>query len=282
MREAPAGYLRTGTGPARRLGNRFGTGQWSEAALGYRSVNLSEDQILRLEQRLEVVALFAALATIPLTFAWARGLEGGWLLVGDWAVWCIFALEYLIMMAVVPDRLAYTRRSWFNIVIIVLTLPVLPELLALLRLARLARLARVLRLVRLLGVQARGVVALRAVLGQRGLIYVSCLTVVLILAGGAAIAIIEPDSVPGGYWTGVWWGFVTAATVGYGDVAPVTGWGRAVAVVLMIAGIGLVGTVAASVAAYLVGKEESEELEDLHRCLERIEQKLDEIGQRLP
>lgn len=43
-------------------------------------MNLSEEQILRLEHRLEVAVLFAALATIPLTFAWARGLEGGWVL----------------------------------------------------------------------------------------------------------------------------------------------------------------------------------------------------------
>ena len=234
----------------------------------------------RLERRLEAPVIVAALLTIPLTLAQARGRDGGWVVVGDWVVWAVFALEYLIMVAVVRDRWHYTRRNWFNVAIVILSFPALPELFALLRLARLARLTRLFRLVRLLTVTARGLRGMKMALGHRGLLYVVAFTTVLVLAGGAAISLMEPDNFPGGFWTGVWWGVVTATTVGYGDVAPVSGGGRLIAVVLMFAGVGLVATVAASVAAYFVGKDERGTA-DMEERLNRIEASLAEIRRRL-
>ena len=231
----------------------------------------------RLERRLEIPVILAALLTIPLTLAQARGVESDWLIAGDWAVWSIFTIEYAIMMAVVPDRWRYTRRNWFNVAIIVLSFPALPALFALARLARLARITRLFRLLRLVGVTIRGLHALKATLGRRGLIYMVAVTLVLVFGGGAALSLIEPESVPGGFWTGVWWGIVTATTVGYGDVSPVTWGGRLIAVALMIAGVGLVATVAAAVAAYFVGKEEGSELADIKEQLARMEAALDEI-----
>jgi len=234
----------------------------------------------RLERRLEAPVIVAALLTIPLTLAQAQGREGGWVVAGDWVVWAVFALEYLIMVAVVGDRWHYTRRNWFNVAIVILSFPALPELFALLRLARLARLTRLFRLVRLLTVTARGLRGMKMALGHRGLFYVVAFTTVLVLAGGAAISLMEPDSFPGGFWTGVWWGVVTATTVGYGDVAPVSAGGRLIAVVLMFAGVGLVATVAASVAAYFVGKDEKGTAE-MEERLDRIEASLAEIRRRL-
>lgn len=49
----------------------------------------------------------------------------------------------------------------------------------------------------------------------------------------------------------VWWAFVTIATVGYGDLYPVTITGRVFAVVLMIGGVAIVGTASALVVSYL-------------------------------
>ena len=49
----------------------------------------------------------------------------------------------------------------------------------------------------------------------------------------------------------IWWAFVTIATVGYGDYYPVTVPGRFFAVVLMLGGIGIVGTASALVVSYL-------------------------------
>lgn len=50
----------------------------------------------------------------------------------------------------------------------------------------------------------------------------------------------------------LWWATATVATVGYGDFTPVTLEGRVVAVMLMIVGIGLVGTVTGAMASWLM------------------------------
>jgi len=50
----------------------------------------------------------------------------------------------------------------------------------------------------------------------------------------------------------LWFGIATMTTVGYGDVAPTTGLGRLVSVVLMFGGMGLVSVITATVASVLV------------------------------
>ena len=51
---------------------------------------------------------------------------------------------------------------------------------------------------------------------------------------------------------GVWWALVTVTTVGYGDITPLTTWGRLVAGALMFLGLGLIATVTALVSASFI------------------------------
>jgi voltage-gated potassium channel len=62
------------------------------------------------------------------------------------------------------------------------------------------------------------------------------------------------------FGTAVWWSMTTVTTVGYGDHYPVTVQGRAVAAVLMMCGIALLGVVTASLASYVVDRVNAEEL----------------------
>jgi len=54
-----------------------------------------------------------------------------------------------------------------------------------------------------------------------------------------------------------WWAIVTTTTVGYGDEYPITWQGRIVASVMMLVGVGLIGTVSASVASWFVGRRDA-------------------------
>ena len=91
---------------------------------------------------------------------------------------------------------------------------------------------------------------------------------------------VAADSVES-FWSGVWWAVVTATTVGYGDIAPTSPGGRAIAVVLMLVGVGLVATLAAAIAAYFVGKDDESESQAVEQRLERIEAVLEEIRRRI-
>jgi voltage-gated potassium channel len=83
----------------------------------------------------------------------------------------------------------------------------------------------------------------------------------------------------------LWWSIQTVTTVGYGDVTPKTVEGRFVAGVLMVAAIALISLLTASIAAAFVNRLQRRRAE-LHQdpvlsALERIEQRLEQLEQRL-
>jgi voltage-gated potassium channel len=92
----------------------------------------------------------------------------------------------------------------------------------------------------------------RAIVGTNALGWVLAACALVVVLGAGTVMVAEPDL--GHCGDAVWWAVVTATTVGYGDIAPVTLAGRAVAVVLMIVGIGTLGMITGSIATYFVGQ----------------------------
>jgi voltage-gated potassium channel len=190
------------------------------------------------------------------------------LVVSAWLIWAAFVVEYLTLLYLAPDRWHTVRTHLFDLAIIVL--PFLRPL----------RAARALRVVAGFG---RGLVAVRTITGRRGFRSFIGLVVVLVPIGGLLTYAFErnhPDGTFSNAGEALWWAVVTSTTVGYGDYAPVSSEGRAVAVVLMLVGIGLLSVVTANVAAFFVetGDERSGSgLTEMQARLERIEQLLCEI-----
>ena len=80
---------------------------------------------------------------------------------------------------------------------------------------------------------------------------------VVLLTWVSAVAVFNAEmGVPGSdivtFGDALWWAVVTMTTVGYGDFTPVSAAGRAIAVVLMVVGIALLGVITASVASWFV------------------------------
>jgi voltage-gated potassium channel len=220
--------------------------------------------------------VIGTLATIPIIILLDQGVDTPWVRAADWIVWGIFVAEYVIEIVCALSRGEYARRNWVSPIVIALSFPPLPNLLAAVRVARLARL---LRFSRVAGTTIRGLTELRSVLVRRGLVYVGLMTLILILGGAAALELVEPQAIRGGYLDGVWWAIVTASTVGYGDIAPSTFWGRVIAIALMLAGIGLVSTFSASVTSHFVGQQEAAELREIRERLARMEALLEQLTQ---
>lgn len=228
---------------------------------------------LTLARIVEPLALGAAFATIPLTAIELSRPESNTDLVAlDWALWAVFLLELALMLAVQRERRRHPGLIGLAAAVVVMSCPIWPVLLGGLQVAQLFRLVRLLRLLRLAGAVAIGAPLLRQVV-RPGMVYVFGVTVLLILSAAGVLSAVEHVD----YWTGVWVAIVTAATVGYGDISPHSLAGRITAVVLMVCGVGLVTTLAASIAAAFVGREEDDSMQQVLRRLERVEALLEEL-----
>lgn len=198
--------------------------------------------------------LTAAAVLFLVAYAWPildPGLSAGWAdacRVVTWAAWAVFALDYVVRLALSRDRAGFVRGNVFDLLVVVL--PVLRPL----RLLRLVSLLSVLN--RYAGSSLRGRVA----------VYVAGASALVMLVSSLAVLDAERDA-PGATITGfgdaLWWAMTTVTTVGYGDQFPVTTTGRFVAAGLMLCGIALIGVVTASFASWLIERvsdleEESE------------------------
>lgn len=220
------------------------------------------------EAALDIAVIVGAFATIPITLLLEQGSHGLWIQTLDWAIWGIFLVELLFRSF--WSRVGY-RSSLFLAAVVILSFPLLPAALGLIRVVRLSK---ILRLARLVGVTVRGMGGMRAVLGRRSVIYAGAISILIILAGAAGIALLEPQTVHGGFEDGVWWAIVTATTVGYGDIAPTTFFGRSIAVLLMFTGVGLISTLSASITTHLLGQQENADQAAIKCQLDRLEKLL--------
>ncbi|HEX3725770.1 MAG TPA: ion transporter [Pirellulales bacterium] len=157
----------------------------------------------------------------------------------------LFTGEYLYRWATAANPLRYP----FSILALIDMAAILPFYLSLmvdLRTLRLIRTLRVLRLFKLYRYNA----ALQNVLSgfrkvKDELAVVGFVVVVVIIFSAVGLYEFEHEVQPEKFRRlsdSVWWAFVTLTTVGYGDMYPITLGGRAIAVLTMVIGIGVVGT----------------------------------------
>lgn len=178
------------------------------------------------------------LAILSVMVIWIE--SPAWLIV-DWVVWFIFVIDVSVRIYKSKNKLEYIKKHPFDIIAII----------PLDSIFRMARFARLFRIIRLLAVLNR--LSVFKVLKTNKLDKVIVFAFLLIFVSAIPIKFIEPGI--NTYEDAVWWAVVTATTVGYGDIAPVTGPGRMIAFVLMVFGIGLLGMVTGSVATFFIGEE---------------------------
>ena len=170
-------------------------------------------------------------------------------------IWVVFIFEFLLRFALAPDKWNFLRGN--IITIVALVVPAFRMFRAL-RLLRVARAARGLRLVRIVGTANRGMNALRASMGRRGLSYVVGTTVLVALLGAAGMLAFEPASeVEGGfenYGHALWWTAMLLATMG-SEFWPKTSEGRLLCFLLALYGFAVFGYITASFASFFVGQE---------------------------
>jgi voltage-gated potassium channel len=154
------------------------------------------------------------------------------------AVWIAFAVDYFVRLTLSVPRGAFVRTHKLDLLMVLL--PFLRIVRVVIVVARSIRQISTQRIAgSILGIAA-AVVSMGALLEWR---FES-------RADGASI-----DTLGHAFW----WAIVTTTTVGYGDTYPVTWEGRVVAAMVMLVGVGLIGTVSASVASWFVARRREAE-----------------------
>jgi voltage-gated potassium channel len=212
----------------------------------------------QIAKRFEAPILFAALLLIPVIVLEATRVGQSWKTLAEvlnWLIWSAFLLEVVVMLMVVPDRRRWLRSHLLDLAIVLLTPPFLPASLQAVRFMRLLRLLRLIRIAQLA----------RRAFSPAGLRDAAVLTVLTVLAGGAAFSAVEKGR---STWDGVWWAVTTMTTVGYGDLSPQTALGRVVGIVVMVVGIGFIALLTGAAAEHFV-----------RRDVRAVEQAQDELGE---
>lgn len=206
--------------------------------------------------------LLVVQAVTPDRPTWATLLLRG----GEGLVWLAFAVDYAVRYRLAPDRRHYVRHHLIDL------------------LALVAPFLRPLRLLSLIGIF--GTSARRAGDDVRnGLAFIAGLATLLVVSSAALVVEAEREAEGANitdFADALWWATVTITTVGYGDRFPVTQEGRAVAGLLMVVGIALLGLITAAVATWFVKHSAQQRGEDddptlttlaiIAERLERIEQ----------
>jgi voltage-gated potassium channel len=163
----------------------------------------------------------------------------------EWGFTILFTVEYFLRLWCSPKPARYAR-SFFGVVDLMAILPtyvslILPGGQALLS-VRALRLLRVFRILKLAHHVSESRLLMRALKQSRDKITVFVATILaLVVILGSMMYLIEGGangftSIP----RAVYWAIVTLTTVGYGDIAPQTNLGQALAAVVMIMGYAII------------------------------------------
>lgn len=129
---------------------------------------------------------------------------------------------------------------------------------SLFRIFRIARLIRILRFTRIfrMAVFFKKFHRLsKTFINKNGFIYIVFITTACILLGSVAVYFAESGRTIDTFPDAVWWAFVTATTVGYGDISPESGIDRIIAAILMLTRIGFIGMLTGTIAIYFLSPE---------------------------
>lgn len=143
-----------------------------------------------------------------------------------------------------------------------------------LRPIRLARIFQMIRIDRVVIVLGNSLRRARALFAHHGLRFVLlAVTTIIFTAAGLELLFKQHSTGPTAihnFGDAIWWAVVTVTTVGYGDKVPMAGGGKWVATALMFTGIGLVGTLTATIASFFVQEQHSAEMAEVKAQLSEI------------
>jgi Kef-type K+ transport systems, predicted NAD-binding component len=201
------------------------------------------------ERNFDLVLILVILASVVVvlldSIPTVKARWHAWLYAAEWLFTLAFTFEYGVRLWVVKRPLRYAR-SFYGIIDLLAILPTFLSVLfpatASFTVIRALRLLRVFRVLKLVEYSSEAGVLIQALLRSRRKIFVFIATLVtIVIIFGALMYVVEgPDNGFTSIPAGMYWAIVTVGTVGYGDIAPATTFGRFVTSVLIVIGYSII------------------------------------------
>ena len=221
----------------------------TNSGLRYRLYRLVFHHDSPAERNFDLWLIVAIIASVMVVMLDSVGpVKARWhaaLLVSEWFFTLLFALEYAVRLWTVKRPRRYAT-SFFGVIDLLAILPTLLSLLfpagTSLAVVRILRMLRIFRVLKLAEYSSEAGVLIQALQRSRRkiLVFIATLLTITVIFGALMYVIEGPahgfTSIP----TGMYWAVVTMATVGFGDIAPGTAFGRFVTSVLIIIGYSII------------------------------------------
>ncbi len=190
----------------------------------------------------------------------------GFFYVLEWIFTIIFTIEYILRLYCVYRPWKYAK-SFFGIIDLLAILPTYLSVFIIgaqsLLVIRILRLIRVFRIFKLWHFLSEGRQLVRALKASRYKISVFMVVVLLMVTIiGSVMYIVEggqPDTGFSSIPQSVYWAIVTLTTVGYGDIAPETDFGRFLSAMVMMLGYAVIAVPTGIVSVELFSSQKSQD-----------------------
>ena len=212
----------------------------------------------------------------------------------DLMIWIVFIVDYLWRFFTSKEKFRFIIDNIFDLLAILPSNAIFTvfRLGRIFRLARLTKLLKLTRLLRVVGLTGKLEKKVGKLLRTNGLLYIFYLNSFIVLVGSSILSVVEEKS----FSDSLWWALVTVTTVGYGDIVPASIFGKWLAVLLMLVGIGTIGMLTSALTNFFVKdnpdeqikldklqdelitqrillEKQSEKIEELHRMIQVLLEK---------
>ncbi len=170
----------------------------------------------------------------------------------DTGILTIFAIDYVTRLYLSKSKKKFVRENIFDLIAII----PFNSMFRVFRVFRMFRVLKITKLIRLVSLTAKVRDKTKTFLNTNGFIYILYITIFTVMLGAVGGYYAERNHSINSFGDALWWSFVTATTVGYGDISPTTTIGRIIAAILMVVGIGFIGMLTGTIATYFLAKKQ--------------------------
>nr|WP_269320126.1 potassium channel family protein [Streptobacillus canis] len=178
-------------------------------------------------------------------------------------------LEYAIRLHYSDNKKEFIRNNKLDLIAIIPfnSLFKVFRLFKIFRILKVTKLLKASKMIKIFSFYSKIRYKIHKFLYTNNLIYSLYVSIFLITIGALGIYLLEKGTTVNTFADSLWWAFVTATTVGYGDVSPSTIPGRIVAAILMLTGIGTIGLLTATFATFFIKENEPIETGELEKYI---------------